>query len=106
MNKILIQTRKQLLVIWTKFKFCKYNIDIVKTVNVAKNHPAVKSSSVEELKSKKNSLTEKVKTHMREINNDELIGQDIHKMLKNALDKEMSGINNKFPDDSINKLKT
>lgn len=43
---------------------------------------------------------------MREINNDELIGQDIHKMLKNALDKEMSGINNKFPDDSINKLKT
>ncbi|SBS94023.1 reticulocyte binding protein 2b [Plasmodium ovale curtisi] len=74
--------------------------------NTDKKTVTIKSSSVEELKSKKNSLTEKVKTHMREINNDELIGQDIHKMLKNALDKEMSGINNKFPDDSINKLKT
>ncbi|SBT73189.1 hypothetical protein POWCR01_000090000 [Plasmodium ovale] len=66
------------------------------------NFKLINNSSVEELKSKKNSLTEKVKKHIGEINDDKLIGQDVQKMLKNALDKEMSDISNKFPDDSIN----
>ncbi|SBT55437.1 reticulocyte binding protein 2b (RBP2b) [Plasmodium ovale wallikeri] len=76
--------------------------DIFKTHTNKKYSDIINNSSVEELKSKKNSLTEKVKKHIGEINDDKLIGQDVQKMLKNALDKEMSDISNKFPDDSIN----
>ncbi|SBT47320.1 reticulocyte binding protein 2b, pseudogene [Plasmodium ovale wallikeri] len=89
-----------------KIQIAKYNIDTIKTLNVAKNRSGVNNSSIEDLRSKKNSLMEKVNHHMGELNDHNLIGQDVQKRLKNALDQEITDINSKLSDEYIDKLKT
>ncbi|SBT83232.1 reticulocyte binding protein 2b, putative, partial [Plasmodium ovale] len=83
----------------------KYNIDTIMTINIAISRSAINNTSIEQLKKNKNYIIEKIKKHVEEIKNNNLIRKDAKTELESAFNKEIADINDKLSDDNINKLK-
>ncbi|SBT72479.1 reticulocyte binding protein 2b, putative, partial [Plasmodium ovale] len=100
-----IKDKKTVSNIIEQIQNSKYNIDTIMTINIAISRSGINNASIEQLKKNKNSLTEKIKKHVEEIKNNNLIGKDAKTELESAFNKEIADINDKLSDDSINKLK-